>query len=264
MEKTTLSPGKAVAFACLFLTTLSQAQVAKCHGEDEFIKIRVGFNSANGFHRQLLLGFMDDLATADFDPGYDAVQIDNQPSDLYFLLGDYRLVIQGVGYFDTGSIFPLEVKTATPGTIGFTLDDTENLATNIPVYIHDNHTNQYHNLRDGNLELFLPAGTVSNRFSLRFAIPLLLSTRQPVAGDGIVVRFANREHILNIRNNSPSNAINSVEVYDVQGQRLTSWIVKDQLQEQFPLTQVLSNGTYLIKVQSDNGEVAKKILVENE
>lgn len=264
MEKTTFSRRKAVTFACLFLTTFSRAQVAKHHGDDEFIKIRVGFNSANGFHRQLLLGFMDDLATADFDPGYDAVQIDNQPSDLFFVLGDYRLVIQGVGHFETGSVFPLEVKTAIPGTIGFTLDDTENLAANIPVYIHDGLTNQYHNLRDGNLELFLPAGTVSNRFSLRFAMSLLLSTQLADAGDGIVVRFANREHILNIRNNSPSNAINSIEVYDVQGQRLTSWIVRDQLQEQFPLTQVLSNGTYLIKVQSDSGEVAKKILVENE
>jgi hypothetical protein len=45
---------------------------------------------------------------------------------------------------------------------------------------------------------------------------LLLSTQLADAGDGIVVRFANREHILNIRNNSPSNAINSIEVYDVQ------------------------------------------------
>jgi hypothetical protein len=53
--------------------------------EDTYEKIRIGFNSANGFHRQLLLGFMNEHATPDFDPGYDAPQIDNQPNEMVFI-----------------------------------------------------------------------------------------------------------------------------------------------------------------------------------
>jgi hypothetical protein len=259
MEKTTLLRQKAIALACLLLAPLLHAQ-----NNDDFARIRLGFNSANGFHRQLLLGFMDEFATADFDPGYDAVQIDNQPNDMYFQLGSLRLVIQGVGAFDANAIFPLEIKTAISGTISFTLDATENFNAEQPIYIHDATTNEYHNLRDGAYFVAMPIGVNDDRFSLRFTKPLFLSTNNPQYTDRIIIRYANKEQVVNVRKQSALSAINSVEVYDVQGQRLNSWIVQDQLQEQFPIRQTLSNGTYIIKVQSSEGDVSKKIMVDND
>lgn len=263
MDKTTLFKKKAIASVCLVMISFLHAQNATPTDLDDFARVRIGFNSANGFHRQLLLGFMNEFATSDFDPGYDAVQIDNQPSDMYFMLGGLRLVIQGVGAFEDQFVFPLEVKTALSGTIGFTLDATENFSPDQPIYIHDALTNEYHNIRNGAVQIPMTVGT-TGRFSLRFALPPPLSATRYDTVDGIIVRYANKEQLLHIRNHSPNHAINSVEVYNIQGQRLTSWIVKDPLQEQFPMNPRLGNGTYLIKVQATDGDVNKKILVENE
>jgi hypothetical protein len=47
-------------------------------------KIRLGFNTVNKFHRQLLLGFMNEAATDGIDLGYDGYQIDTQENDMYF------------------------------------------------------------------------------------------------------------------------------------------------------------------------------------
>ncbi len=109
--------------------------------ETEFTKIRLGFDSANNFHRQLLLGFMDDKATSGIDTGYDATLLDIQSNDMYFLNTNAKLVIQGDSYFNTSSVFPLGVKTAAEGKVKFTLDAIEKLDENQNVYIYDNVTN---------------------------------------------------------------------------------------------------------------------------
>ena len=79
------------------------------------MKIRIGFNSYNNFHRQLLIGFMDELATEGIDPGYDAIHIDNQQNDMYFLNNGTKLIIQGASHFETNKVYPLrELKRMLP------------------------------------------------------------------------------------------------------------------------------------------------------
>jgi hypothetical protein len=45
-------------------------------------RIRLGFNSSNDFHRQVLLGFMNEKATAGIDAGYDGLNNDF-PNDVF-------------------------------------------------------------------------------------------------------------------------------------------------------------------------------------
>jgi hypothetical protein len=49
---------------------------------------------------------MNEKATAGIDAGYDGLNIDDFPNDMYFLNGDNQLVIQGEGYFDTNASYP--------------------------------------------------------------------------------------------------------------------------------------------------------------
>jgi hypothetical protein len=143
--------------------------------DNKFTKIRFSYISPDNNRRELLLGFMNENATSDIDPGYDAVQLDTQDSDMYFLNNNTKLVIQGDTYFDSASSFPLGVKTAIGGKAKFVLNQTENFDANSSIYIYDNVTKLYHDIKEKDLEINLTAGTLADRFSLRFNNPVTLS-----------------------------------------------------------------------------------------
>ena len=135
---------------------------------DTFMKIRLGFNSNNNYHRQVLLGFMNENATSGMDYGYDALNLDEFPNDMYFVNGENQLVIQGVGFFDANASYPIGVKTAVEGKVSFILDALENFSPEQTVYIYDNITDTYNDIKSGLFEVNLPVGVNDSRFSLRF------------------------------------------------------------------------------------------------
>jgi hypothetical protein len=55
-----------------------------------------GFNSHNNYHKQLLLGFMNEKATDAIDYTTCA-SFDNLPNDIYFSTNGWKLIIQGWG-----------------------------------------------------------------------------------------------------------------------------------------------------------------------
>ena len=122
--------------------------------------------SANNYHRQLLLGFMNQYATSGFDNGYDALSTETLANDMYFMQGTTKLNIIGDGYFNVGNSYPLGIKNSTAGNVKFNLDANENLAEDQEVYIFDNTTGIYHSIKSQPFEISLPAGTTENRFFL--------------------------------------------------------------------------------------------------
>ena len=80
--------------------------------ENDFrLKIRLGFDSTVGAHRQLLLG-ADSNTTNKFDLGYDAQMFDTNDNDMYWELGDIQLVIQSVQNFNDDQIIPFGLSVA--------------------------------------------------------------------------------------------------------------------------------------------------------
>ena len=229
---------------------------------NSFSKIRLGFNSVNGYHRQILLGFMDNLATEGFDPGYDATQLDSQPNDLYFVNSGSNLVIQGVDAFNASKILPLSVKNATEGTVEFVLDATENFDENQNVYIHDNVTDEYHNIKNGNFQINLPIGTFDTRFSLRFNNPAL-GVNDFDLDKEVTVKFTNSNDTITINNGTLEATVQTVYLFNMLGQEIRSWDVKnpDQKKIKIPVTNV-STGTYIVKVHTTKGDLTRKIIIE--
>ena len=231
--------------------------------ETEFTKIRLGFNSANDFHRQLLLGFMDEKATSGIDAGYDATLFDIQPNDMYFLNTNTKLVIQGDGYFNASNVFPLGVKTAVEGKVKFTLDAIEKLDENQNVYIYDNVTNEYHDIRNKNFEVSLPAGIISDRFSLRFKNTSALGVNNFDDSQTIAVAFTNNNNSINIKNDVLDRTVKTVTLYNILGQSISTWDIKNENQTkiEIPVTNI-STGTYIVKVHTTKGDVNKKIIIK--
>lgn len=230
---------------------------------DGFTKIRLGYNSRNDYHRQVLLGFMNENATSEIDAGYDAVTIDSQVNDMCFIHGDSKLVIQGDGYFNPENIYPISVKCDALGTVKFMIDATENLDPEQEIYIFDNMTGIYHSIKNTNFEIELPEGTHDRRFSLRFTTQENLGTGDHHLSEGIQVAFTSNDNILHIKNKLIDTQVISATVFNIIGQQLTTYDIENQNQEsiQIPISN-LSTGTYIVKIQTTKGNLSQKIIIK--
>ncbi len=240
--------------------------------KDTYKRIRLGYNSANDYHRQVLLGFMNEKATSDIDNGYDGFNFDDFPNDMYFLNGEDQLVIQGVGYFDTNDSYPIGVKADTEGKVKFMIDDLENFDKNQKIFIYDKETKSYHNIKNQIFEVVLPVGTFDARFYLCFKNKkqnkydkddkIANNKLKITDSDEIQVSFLNSNKILNIINNKQDTTVSTIALYNILGQIITKWDTtdKEQTNIQIPINN-LKSGIYIAKLQTTDGDISKKIII---
>ena len=235
--------------------------------KDTIKRIRLGFNSNNNYHRQVLLGFMNDNASHEMDYGYDALSLDDIPNDMYLLNGENQLVIQGEGYFDAKASYPIGVKTDVEGNISFAIDALENFAPEQAIYIYDNETESYHDIRNEKFEVMMPAGVNDTRFSLRFtnkdssAKNTTLGTNENTI-DEIKIAYVQNENVLLINNKLLDTTVEKVTLFNVLGQSVSTWKIENQDQQniQIPVKN-MSSGVYVTKVKTSNGDFSKKIII---
>lgn len=231
--------------------------------EDEFKKIRLGYISADQYKKQVLLGFMEENATSGLDYGYDAINIDNQINDMYFITSGEKLNIQGDSYFNVNNIYPIGIKNNIAGNVTFRIDSKENFVGDFEAFIYDNVTNTYNNIRNVDFTINLPQGTIDNRFSLRFINPgSALGNDNFDINSGIQMIYSNDNNIISIKNNVVETTVESVALYNMLGQSVGTWDAKnlDQLNIELPV-KTLSTGTYIVKIYTDKGETSRKIII---
>jgi uncharacterized repeat protein (TIGR01451 family) len=229
--------------------------------KDTLKRIRLGFNANNDYHRQLLLGFMNEKATSKMDYGYDSYILDDFPNDMYFLSGENQLVIQGEGFFDENGSYPIGVKTAVEGIISFTVDALENFNPEQPIFIYDNLTDTYHNIRSAKYEVNLPIGTNDTRFSLRFKDKTLKVDEHAIS-EAIQILYIQNGNLLEIKNKSIDLTVEKVTLYNILGQSISTWKIENQDQQNIiiPIKPV-SSGIYIAKLKTFDGEISKKFIV---
>ena len=232
--------------------------------EDNFIKVRLGFTSKEEYHRQVLLGFMNENATSGIDNGYDAVLFENIPSDMYFLNNGAKLNISGEGTFNVNNIYPIGVKSNVAGEVKFMIDATENLDPNQQLFIYDNTNDSYNEITSGMFTVEVPFGVTDNRFSLRFLNQnALLNTNNFSTIDGISIAYTNSNSVLNIKNNVVDTTVQSVSLFNMLGQSIASYDVKEQSQNNIALPiKTISAGTYIVKIKTDKGDTSRKIVIQ--
>lgn len=231
--------------------------------EDNFARIRLGFDSPNDFHRQVLIGFMNEHATSGVDIGYDSVNIDTQPYDMFLTNNGKNLVIMGEGYFNENNVYPISVKAAAQGTIRFVVDATENLDENQDIFIYDNVTQTHHSIKNSSYEVTVAAGLTTDRFSMRFVNPDALSNNDFQSSDAIGLAFTTANNTIILENSKPDTTVETLVLYDMLGRTIASWNIanRNQTKLQIPIVNA-SAGTYVIKVHTTSGDISKKIIVQ--
>jgi hypothetical protein len=229
--------------------------------KDTLMKIRLGFNS-NNYHRQVLLGFMNKKATSGMDYGYDAINIDDFPSDMYFLVGENQLVIQGVGFFDANTSLPIGVKTAVEGKVSFIVDALENFSPEQPIFIYDSLTDTYNDIRSGLFEVNMPVGINNTRFSLRFTNKTLGVVKNNNDNNDIQIQHIQNGNFLEIKNKSLGSTVEKVTLYNILGQSISTWKIENQGQKDIKIPiKTVSSGVYIAKLKTSDGEISKKVIV---
>ncbi|NNT72062.1 T9SS type A sorting domain-containing protein [Flavobacterium sp. IMCC34852] len=230
--------------------------------EEQFMKLRLGYQSADNYQREILIGFMNENATAGYDSGYDALSIEDLTNDMYFLQGETKLNIQGEGYFNENNNYPLGVKNAIDGIVKFAVNNKENFEESQDIFIYDTVTDTYHDIKSQDFEINLPAGIYENRFSLRFLNPAALGTNENELQHGIAVTHSQVDNMVNINNELQEVSIKSVALYNLLGQQVISWKLDSQNQAEMHLpVSGVTTGGYIVKIITDKGDIAKKILI---
>jgi hypothetical protein len=228
--------------------------------EELYSKIRLGYTTQNNYHRQVLLGFMNEKATSDLDYGYDALQFDPFNNDMCFMLGANKLIIQGDGYFNVNNIYPIAVIANTAGPVKFMVDDLENFDSGIGIYIYDADNNTYHDIRNEIFEVEIPIGENTTRFSLRFADEALSTPENAITE--IKVTHTQNDNTLTINNQLLDAVVQKVVLYSILGQSIKTWNITTENQQNISIPiQNISAGTYIAKVETNNGSFNKKLIL---
>ena len=224
-------------------------------------KIRLGFDSSLGAHRQILVG-SDPNSSNFFDIGYDALMYDTDVNDMYWEMSKSQFVIQAIPDFNPNQIIPLGIIVANEGEITVKIDSLENIPQSTEIYLFDSQTAKYHDLKNSDYKTNLAIGEYYERFSVRFSNQTL-NVEQNETNDGIIVLYSNNYKTLIIRNNMKDATVNSVNLYNMLGQYIANWNVKGREQSliQIPIKD-LPSGIYIAKVKTSKGESSKKIVIK--
>ncbi|WP_211363086.1 LamG-like jellyroll fold domain-containing protein [Gelidibacter salicanalis] len=229
----------------------------------EIQRIRLNFITPEGTVRPLLLGFTpNNLATDGVDYGYDALNKDNYPSDLSWMINDSKYIIQGVGSFIETKKYPFALHMGQNGTAEIKLTELENFSEEIEVYIYDSVLGTYHAINDSSFALSLDTGNYDNRFYLAFSEDNTLS----LADEDLkiaIVKYLQQTDEIYIKTPA-AITVQKVSLINIIGQTVQAWDASNTTLSndmKIPVKN-LPDGSYIVKIQTTTGTLNKKLIIK--
>ncbi len=235
---------------CFFISGYTYTQTTT----DTYERIKIGFNSSQLAHREILIGFFDEKATDSFDIGYDSVNTENRPDDMYFICNNQKLLIQGVGYFKIDAMYPIGITTTNPGLVNIILKELVNSPIDREVYVFDKLSNQYHDLKLKTFDFTLTKGVFEGRFYLCFFNKSNLKSDNYSFTNQDLVAYNLNTKMLDIQLNDLGQNFYKISLFNNLGQELkvlySSYILNNTLH--YPIYE-LSSGIYIVQILSHKG-----------
>ncbi|NNL80771.1 MAG: T9SS type A sorting domain-containing protein [Flavobacteriaceae bacterium] len=221
--------------------------------------IRLMYDSPKGYHRQIVIG-VKPLATDGFDLGYDAFIADINVEDMYWILDEYKLVIQGVNKFDESQEFPLGLIVSESGLVRIRIQALENIPANLDLYIKDEFTGMTHSLNSDPFEQFLEAGDYNERFKLVFQ-PNSVTENTAIPVFQLMTFFDSDTSAIII--DVPDDVqVNEVSLFSIAGQRVLFRNVFNRDSGFISIPAEFDTGVYIVQVRTENSDFHKKLLID--
>ncbi|TVZ57638.1 HYR domain-containing protein [Flavobacteriaceae bacterium MAR_2010_105] len=260
-EAVTGASDKGSVFFRHYATTIENNKTKE--DSDNIKRIRLAFKTPEGASRPLLLGFVpNNKATDGFDLGYDAFNTESFPNDISWMINEEKYIIQGVGDFDNTKKYPLGIFLKSAGNIKIKLVSTENFINEIDVFIYDNLLNSYTKIHLANdFEAYLISGDYLNRFFVAF------NNQGTLGADELPFENASVHYLIKsqeIQIKLPANIeLNKVYLSNMLGQNMNSWTrfnPNPSNEIRIPI-HYISEGAYIISLETNSGRFNKKILI---
>ncbi|WP_242118062.1 HYR domain-containing protein [Aestuariivivens sediminicola] len=231
--------------------------------DDDIQRVRLLFRTPEGNKRPLLLAFTPDNAATDgFDFGYDAENKGQNPDDMLFRIGERNFTIQGVAAFDETKQYPLVMYSENGGRVEVHLMGLENLPKNTKVYIYDALLGTYSKINNKAFDIVLDPGIYLNRFYVAFLKNNALTVADALL-DQIGVNYLQDSKEIYIRVNNDV-LVKKVQLKNMIGQTIKTWngnlLSTFSNEIRLPVDQI-SEGGYIIDIQTDKGSVHKKMVI---
>jgi hypothetical protein len=229
--------------------------------ESEPIKrIRLDFTTPEGALRPIMLGFVpNNLATDSFDYGYDALNTEDFPSDVSWIIEDQPYIVQGVGEFDQTKVYPLGIFLENQGAFEIGLRSLENFEESINIYVYDALLETYTSINTQNYVNTLPGGDYLNRFYITFLQQNTLSNPDEIANT-VLLNYLNDTDEIYIK--TPLNeTIETVALINMLGQTVQVWEVNINTNELRLPVDHIAEGNYIIKLKTPSIIISKKVIV---
>jgi hypothetical protein len=200
-----------------------------------------------------LIGYITG-ASNNADNLYDGLNLSNAPTQIYSLLGDEKMAIQGRAVpFDSNDQVPLGVTIAQSGNYTIAINALDGLfnSTNQEIYLEDTYTSTVHNLRLTPYNFYSENGAFEDRFILKYVSTdnSTLGVDDFDANTGIVITTGQSQ----IKVHAYNSQIDEITIHDILGKRL---IHKGNIrQEVYDITNLKpTNSTLIVKVVLENGK----------
>ncbi len=228
--------------------------------EDTIGTIRLQLNVSNGNSRNFVLAFSD-VATDGFDYGYDARTIDPQDEDMNSFIEDEKMVIQTYAPITDDKVIDLVFNST--GTYDYTLEiiELENIAEDQDIYLRDNLTDTYFDLRSGQYSFSSEFnGEDTERFDIVFQSGDTLDTEE-FANDDTLIFVNNTEDMLYVK--GLTTQAKQLSITSMLGQNIKTYNnINNQVLENGINISSLSSGIYLVSVLTDNNQsIDKKVII---
>ena len=217
-------------------------------------KIWLNATNAAGNFSQMAVTYFDG-ATLGVD-AFDAKYINDSDYALTSDINQGEYTIQGRPAFDASDVVALNFKTDVAGDYTIAIDHTDGLfSTGQDVYLLDSKTGTETDLKAGSYTFNATAGIDNARFSLKYQKTLKVDA--PAFNENSVRVYKNNGTVCV---NSGKIAINSIQVYDVQGRLIAER--KNVKSSAATLENLKANNqVLLVKISGeDNSVVTKKVV----
>lgn len=184
----------------------------------------------------------------------------NLPADMYLVLENEPFV-HATTSFDISKRINVGFKTNTATTYTVMVKDLVNFDLAENIFLYDDETGLYHDIKNVPYAITLPVGTVNNRFQITF-------TDQALSNDVVdPTKFdlIQNNNIQMLTLNNPSQMeVTEIGLYDILGKTVFSKKnIGNNTTYEYP-TSGMAEGVYVVRIKTSEGySLSKKIIIKN-
>ncbi len=202
---------------------------------------------------QILIGYTEN-SSLNFDQNIDGKVLETDKTNIYSVLNNEALVIQGRGNFNSNDEVPIGFNVLESGNYIVSIPQKEGIFTSTGIYLKDTTTGTVQSLQNP-VAISLLAGTYNDRFKIVYN---QLLSNEEITNDFEISLFPNP-----IKNGEKLNLTNIKEEYVISLYDVTGKLVFEKESDVSQITLPnLSQGAYLVKIITGTKVWQEKLIVK--